>query len=177
MPFEALTASLPLYAKDIELNLVRLVADNVLSQQQKWGCFVACAFAIGQPAVLEAVEAEAASHLSREASLAAKSAATIMAMNTVYYGSINLLRNHDYRSEPPKLSMLALATPGVDKIDFEIWALAVSAIANCETCLNVHEGELHKRGLTLEPVQTALRIAAVINALSTVLRAEQLKAA
>ena len=67
--------------------------------------------------------------------------------------------------------MEALANPGVDKVDFELWALAVSALSNCEACLNSHEVELHKRGVPIERVQAALRIASVINALSVVLRA------
>jgi alkyl hydroperoxide reductase subunit D len=55
----------------------------------------------------------------------------------------------------------------VDKIDFELWAFAVSAIANSAASLNAHEAELHKRGVSLEQVQSALRIAATINAAAT----------
>lgn len=177
MSFDDLSVRLPHYAKDLEINLARLFADDTLTEQQKWGCFLACAFALGQPEVLDAVSGEARKRLNNEAMIAAKMAATIMAMNTVYYGAVNLFQNHDYRSEPPRLSMLALANPGVDKIDFELWALAVSALSNCQTCLNVHEAELHKRGTPLEVVQTALRIASVINAIAVVLRAEPSQAA
>jgi alkyl hydroperoxide reductase subunit D len=177
MNFDDLAVRLPSYAKDLEINLARLSADDTLTEQQKWGCFVACAFALGQGEVLEAVSSEARTRLSDEAIVAAKTAATIMAMNTVYYGAVNFFQNRDYRSEPPKLSMLAMANPGVAKIDFELWALAVSALSNCQTCLNVHEAELHKRGTPLEVVQTALRIASVINAIAVVLRAEPSQAA
>lgn len=177
MSFDDLAVRLPPYAKDLEINLARLSADDVLSEQQKWGCFVACAFALGQSDVLDAVLGEARKRLSEPAMVAAKTAATIMAMNTVYYGAVNLLQKRDYRSEPPRLSMLAMANPGVEKIDFELWALAVSALSNCATCLNVHEAELHKRGTPLESVQTALRIASVVNAVATVLRAELPQAA
>lgn len=45
-------------------------------------------------------------------------------------------------------------------------------MANCASCLNTHEAELHKRGVSLERVQAALRIGAVVNAVNVVLRAE-----
>lgn len=172
MSLSKLLDALPPYAADLRINLARLAADTVLSEQQKWGCFLACAFAVGQSQVLDALNAETAGRLSEAGRSGAKSAATIMAMNTVYYGAVNLLNNHDYRADPPGLSMLALGSPGVDKIDFEIWAFAVSALSNCEACLNSHEAELHKRGVTIEQVRAALRIASVINAVSVVIRAE-----
>lgn len=176
MSLSNLAVSLPLYAEDIKINIARLATDTVLTDQQKWGCFLACAFAAGQKQVIWAVEDEAATIMSDSARNAARSAATIMAMNTVYYGAVNLLDNHDYREEPPGLSMLALANPGVDKIDFELWAFAVSALTNCGPCLNSHEAELHKRGVPIERLQAALRIASVVNAMSVVLRAEEVNA-
>jgi len=172
MSLTILTVSLPGYADDLKINLARVATDTSLTEQQKWGCFLACAITVGQPAVVSAVAAEANSRLTAEARKAAQVAATIMAMNTVYYGAVNLLRNHDYRAERSNLSMTALADPGVDKIDFELWAFAVSAISNCAACLNTHEAELHKRGVELERVQAVLRIAAVVNAVGVVLRAE-----
>lgn len=172
MSLQDIRNALPEYAQDIKHNLDALVAETTLSDQQKWGCFLACAYAAGEPTFIRAIEHETDARLSAEAKIAVKKAAAIMAMNTVYYRAINLLQNHDYRAEPPNLSMAALSNPGIDKIDFELWALAISAVSGCGSCLNAHESELHKRGVSLLRVQTALRIAAVVNAASAVLRAE-----
>lgn len=177
MSLIALQNALPAYAEDLRKNLERLAGESLLSDQQKWGCFLACAFALGVPLVAKAVRAEAETRLTPEAKSAANAAAAIMGMNTVYYGAINLLANHDYRSAPVNLSMTALTSPAVDKIDFELWAFAVSAMSNCAACLNSHESELHKRGVTPERVQAALRIAATINAIGVVLRGEAAMAA
>ncbi len=68
--------------------------------------------------------------------------------------------------------MNVLASPGVDKADFELWSTAVSAVNGCGACLDAHEGELKKLGLSAQQIQTALRIAAVVNAVSRVLTAE-----
>ena len=57
MSLDALRETLPAYAKDLSLNLSSLAAETLLTDQQKWGAFVASAYAVGQPAVVKAVEA------------------------------------------------------------------------------------------------------------------------
>jgi alkyl hydroperoxide reductase subunit D len=178
MSLDTLRDALPAYAKDISLNLSSLAAETVLSDQQKWGAFVASAYAVGQTDVLRAVEAAAqAAGLSPEALTAAKAAAAIMGMNNVYYRSLHLLSNGEYRTLPARLRMNGLANPGVDKADFELWATAVSAVNGCGMCLDAHEAELKKHGVTAPQIQAALRIAAVVNAASRILAAETAAAA
>lgn len=158
---------LPEYAKDIKLNLSTLAGDESLSQQQLWGCFLACALATRQADVITAIEADATSRLSAEARNAACGAATIMAMNNVYYRSVHLMTNKEYQNLPAKLRMNLIGNPGVDKVDFELWSFAVSAISGCGMCLDAHETHLVKAGLSTEQIQCALRIAATVNAAAT----------
>jgi alkyl hydroperoxide reductase subunit D len=173
MSLETLRAALPAYAKDINLNLSSLAAETVLSDQQKWGAFLASAYAVGVPAVVKAIEAEASANgLSVEAANAAKAAAAIMGMNNVYYRALHLLHNQEYRTIPARLRMNIIANPGVEKIDFELWCTAVSAINGCGMCLDSHEAELKKHGVPAAQIQTALRIAAVVHAASAIARAE-----
>ena len=173
MSIYALRDTLPDFALDQKRNLDDLVAETLLTDQQKWGALLACAYATSNPTLIRQMEGAASPHLSDGARNAAKIAATVMAMNTVYYGALNLLANHDYRGAPAHLSMTALQQTEVEKIDFELWSFAISAMTNCGACLNVHETELHKRGVTLERVQAALRIAATVNAASVALRIKQ----
>jgi len=178
MSLDALRETLPAYAKDLSLNLSSLAAETLLSDQQKWGAFVASAYAVGQPAVVKAVEAAATeAGLSPEALNAAKAAAAIMGMNNVYYRAVHLLSNKEYGTLPARLRMNVLANPGVEKVDFEIWSTAVSAVNGCGMCLDAHEAELKKHGVTAQQIQAALRIAAVVNAVSRVLAGEVAAAA
>ncbi|MBU4039514.1 MAG: carboxymuconolactone decarboxylase family protein, partial [Alphaproteobacteria bacterium] len=62
--------------------------------------------------------------------------------------------------------------PGVDKMDFELWSTAVSAVNGCGSCLDAHEGALRKHGVPATQVQAALRIAAVVHAASRIAAAE-----
>jgi alkyl hydroperoxide reductase subunit D len=172
MSLDTLRETLPAYAKDLSLNLSSLANETTLTDQQKWGCFLASAHAVGQPGVVAAVEAAAtAAGLSPEAADAAKAAAAIMAMNNVYYRALHLLSNPEYRTLPARLRMNVIANPGVEKVDFELWCTAVSAINGCGACLDSHEGELKKHGLAAPQIQAALRIAAVVNGVSRVVQA------
>jgi alkyl hydroperoxide reductase subunit D len=178
MSLDALRETLPAYAKDLSLNLSSLAAETLLTDQQKWGAFVASAYAVGQPAVVKAVEAAATdAGLSPEALNAAKAAAAIMGMNNVYYRAVHLLSNKEYGTLPARLRMNVLANPGVEKVDFELWSTAVSAVNGCGMCLDAHEAELKKHGVTAQQIQAALRIAAVVNAVSRVLAGEVAAAA
>lgn len=177
MSLEALKTAVPEYAKDLKLNLSSLARETILDDQKKWGAFLASAHAVGVPAVVRAVEAEIADKLSPEAISAAKSAAAIMGMNNIYYRFVHLSSAKDYKTLPAKLRMNVIANPGVDKADFELWSLAVSAINGCGACIDSHEAELRRHGVSAEQIQTAVRIASTLNAIAAVLKAESALAA
>jgi alkyl hydroperoxide reductase subunit D len=172
MSIDALRDHIPDYAKDIRLNLGTLASETVLSDQQKWGSFLASALAAGNAAVIKAVAAEIDGKLSTEATTAAKAAAAIMGMNNVYYRATHLMSAKDYATMPAKLRMNVIGNPGVDKVDFELWSLAVSAVNGCGMCLDSHEKVVRKAGLSADQVQAALRIAATVNAAAQTLTAE-----
>lgn len=168
MSIENLKDKIPDYAKDLKLNLSTLAADETLSKQQLWGTFMATALAGRNATVIALIEAEAAQHLAPQALEAAKAAAAIMAMNNVYYKFTGMM-DDEYKTMPAKLRMNVLADPGADKIDFELWSLAVSAINGCLFCIKSHEKKVTAGGITREQVQTAVRIASVVQAVSAVL--------
>ncbi len=161
---EDLRNALPEYAKDIKLNLSNLAAEETLNPNQLWGTYLACAMATKQRDVIEAISNEAANHIGEDVRGAACGAATIMAMNNVYYRGVHLMSNKEYQSLPAKLRMTFIAGHGTDKVDFELWCFAVSAINGCGMCMDAHEAQLKKEGMTPEQIQAALRIAATVNA-------------
>lgn len=169
MSIDALRDLIPAYGKDISLNLSSLSNETVLNDQQKWGCFLASVHAIGVAPVVRAIEAAVADKLSPEAADAARAAAAIMGMNNIYYRSLHLMKNQEYTTLPARLRMNVIANPGVDKLDFELWSTAVSAINGCGACLDAHEGELRKHGVPNVNVQAALRIGAVVHAASRII--------
>jgi len=169
---EALRETIPDYAKDIRINLSQITNDTLLSEQQKWGALLAAAYATGWAPLIRAVRDDTESRLSPTAVNAAKSAAALMTMTNTYYRALHAMKNTEFTTLRTGLRMNVLADPGVDKGDFEFWALVVSAINGCGACLDAHEEELRKRDWPATHVQAGLRIAAVINAVASVLRAE-----
>ncbi|MBS0297195.1 MAG: carboxymuconolactone decarboxylase family protein [Proteobacteria bacterium] len=176
MSLDALRDALPAYAKDLSLNLSTLAAETTLDDQQKWGTFLASAYAVGTPEVVRQIEAAAEPFMTPEARDAAKASAAIMGMNNIYYRALHLMHNQEYRTLPARLRMNVIASPGAPKLDFELWSTAVSAINGCGACLDAHEAELRKHGATNVQVQAALRIGAVVNAVSRVMAAESAQA-
>lgn len=176
MSLEDLRNALPEYAKDLKLNLGSLATEPVLTQQQLAGTFIASALASRNAQVVQAITAEFAPKLSPEALTAAKAAASIMGMNNVYYRFTHLVGG-DYPKLPAKLRMNIMAKPGVEKVDFELWSLAVSAINGCGMCMEAHEKVVLHGGLSKEAVQAAVRIAATVHAVAATLDGEQALAA
>jgi len=172
MSLEIIKGTLPDYAKDLKLNLSSLAAETVLSAQQLAGTFISTALAARNARLTQAVMAEFGPKLSAEALEAAKGAAAIMGMNNVYYRFIHLAGAEDLQKLPARLRMNIIGKPGVAKEDFELWALAVSAVNGCGLCIESHVHELRQRGLGAEQIQAAARIGAVVHAIAAVLDGE-----
>jgi len=172
MSIEALKDRLPAYAKDIKLNLSSIVNSTALTKQQLWGAILASALAARNETVIEAAAGAARQNLSPEAQEAAKAAAAVMAMNNIFYRATHLIGDPELSKMPARLRMNVIANPGVDRLDFELWSLAVSAINGCGMCLQSHAHEVKGKGASREAVQDTLRIAAVIHAAAVILESD-----
>jgi alkyl hydroperoxide reductase subunit D len=170
---DELKGALPEPAKDIRLNLSSLASETILSDVQKAGTFIVSAIATRNASVTKALIGEFASRLTAPELAAAQSAAAIMAMNNVYYRFTHLASSEDYRQMPAKLRMNAMAKPGTDKITFELWSIAVSAINGCGMCIDSHERVLREHGVSAEAIQAVVRIAATVQAAATVLDTQE----
>jgi lipoyl-dependent peroxiredoxin subunit D len=172
MDVTTLKNALPDYAKDLRLNLSAVLSPEGapgLSPQQIAGVALASAVAARNPALLAAIEAAATPALDAAHVTAARAAASIMGMNNVYYRFVHLVGNDEYGKLPAKLRMNVIGAPGIDKTDFELYSLAVSAINGCGACVAAHEKVVRKTGVTADGVQSAVRIAAVIHGVAVAL--------
>ncbi len=173
MNLNELLETVPAYARDLKLNFSSLSQQPELTKQQIWGTMVASVVASRNDELTQAVLAEASAHLTPQALEAAKGAAAVMGMNNVYYRFLHLASNEKYRTMPARLRMNIIRTHGVDAVDFELWCAAVSAINGCAACVDSHEKVVREKGLSEEAVLAAVRLAAVVHGLATVLDAER----
>ena len=161
---ERIREQLPDPAKDTKLNLQTVLRGGALTDDQRWGVAVACAIASRNPELRAAVTAEARDAVGTEVLEDAVAAATLMAMNNVYYRFRHVIGKPGYSKMPARLRMNRLVRPATDKTTFELVCLAVSAINGCEACMRSHEKVVLDGGLSEEHVHDAVRIAAVIQA-------------
>lgn len=167
---------IPGYAKDLKLNLSSVLTVQGapgLSDIQIAATALASAIAARNTLFTRELEAAIGAGLDEASLTAAKAAAAIMGMNNVYYRFLHLADDQDYANMPARLRMNVIGSPGVDKADFELYSLAVSAVNGCGLCITAHEKELRKAGVSKEAIQSAVRIASVIHAVANVLEYEQ----
>lgn len=166
---EALRDTIPEPARDIRLNLQSVLAQGSLTPAQRWGVAVASAAASRHPGLLAAVRESAVQEAGDAVVDDGLAAAALMGMNNVYYRFRHLIGKPSYGDMPARLRMTRIARPATNKVDFELFCLAVSAINGCETCMGAHEKVVVDGGLSEEQVHDAVRVAATIHAAAVAL--------
>jgi len=172
MTLDTIRDSLPDHARDLKLNLGSVLTPAGapgLSEKQIWAVAVASAIASRNVEFAHQLEALAAAHLDEAHLNAARAAAAIMGMNNIYYRFLHLVEDGEYSTMPARLRMNIIGNPGIDKLDFELLSLAVSAVNGCGMCITSHEKKLREGGISREQIQSAVRIASVIHAVAGVL--------
>lgn len=173
MNLEDLKSQIPDYAKDTRINLGTAFSREsfpALSEVQQYGLLLATALTVGSEKLKNAVLEAGAAVLTDADIRGAHSAASIMAMNNVYYKSMQLLNDPELAQLPARLRMTVIGNPGISKVDFELYCLAVSAINGCGACLKAHSNELVKHEVSKESIHSAIRIASIVNAAHFVLK-------
>jgi len=151
--------------RDTRLNLQSVLESPSLTPEQRWGVAVACAFAARNEKLKEALLHEARQALGDKADPViedARAAASLMAMNNVYYRFRHMVGKESYSTKRAGLRMNRLVQVLTNKVDFELVCLAVSAINGCERCIQAHEKTVRDAGMPAEKVHDAIRIAATV---------------
>ena len=176
MTLDLIRDAIPDYARDLRLNLGTVLTPAGapgLSEGQIWSIALAAALAARNVPFARQIETLAAAQLAPAQVQAAHAAAAIMGMNNVYYRFLHLVEDPEYQQLPARLRMNVIANPGIDKLDFELLSLAVSAINACGLCISSHEKLLRQHGATREQIQSAVRIAATMHGVAGVLEYRQ----
>lgn len=168
MSLETLKDLVKDYGRDIRINLDSVLSAEGapgLSDTQIFGTFLASAYATKSEKLKELAEEVVSGKLAVEEIEGIKAAVTIMGMNNIYYRYLHLLEGQDeLKKLPAKLRMTIIGKPGIEKVNFELYSLAVSAITGCGMCINAHVHEVKKGGIEELGIQSAIRIASVTNA-------------
>jgi alkyl hydroperoxide reductase subunit D len=162
-----LTTSFADFGKDARLNLQSVLAPgNSLTPAQRWGSAVAAAATARNPQLLESAVASARAEAGDAVVDDALAAASLMAMNNVYYRFRHVVGKPSYGEKPARLRMQRIAKPATNKLDFELFCLVASAINNCEACVRSHEAVVTAGGMSEDVVHDAVRVGAVVHAVA-----------
>ena len=167
-----LAGQVPAPAKDVKINLKNALKSTALTPEQAYGIALACAYNESNEALVLALIADGREkvELSDAVIEDAQAAAALMSMNNVYYRFRHMIGKEVYEQKPARLRMTRLAKPATDKVSFELFSIAVSAINGCEMCIQSHEATLVDHGASEDAIHDAVRIAAIIRSASVSLK-------
>jgi alkyl hydroperoxide reductase subunit D len=166
---EIIKDSIPDHSKDIKLNLDAVINRSLLSVEDTHACAFVAALAAGNGELAFAIMTSGELDNFKAETEAAKTAASLMAMNNVWYPFVEMCNDSELKGLPAGLRMNAYAThAGVSKKKFELYALVASAIGKCHFCVKNHYDVLRKEGMSVQELHHAGKIAAVINAIGKI---------
>jgi alkyl hydroperoxide reductase subunit D len=159
-------SSIPDYAKDTKLNIDAVVKRSTLPVEEAEAVALAAAFATGNSKLWTWVHSQLANRVEADAAL---TAASLMAMNNVWYPYVEMVNDANLTGLPAQLRMNAISTHGgTTKGRFEAYSLAASIVGKCHFCVKAHYETLKKEGYTVEQLRDIGRIAAVMTSVSKV---------
>ncbi len=159
--------ALPEYAKDTRLNLDSVVNRSTLDSVEANGCALAAAMATGNGKLVTFIQSGLEDATERDAAL---TAASLMAMNNVWYPYVEMAEDERLTGLPPQLRMNAISSHGgTTKARFESYSLAASIVGKCHFCVKAHYETLKKEGYSVEQLRDIGRIASVITSVARVL--------
>lgn len=166
---EQVKNSIPDHSKDIRLNLDSVINRSPLSLEDTHAVAFVAALASGNGELAFAIEGSGELDNFEKELNAAKTAASLMAMNNAWYPYVEMTNDPDLKGLPAGLRMNAYANHGgVTKKQFEMYALAASIIGKCHFCVKNHYDLLKKEGMTPQELQHVGKIASVVNAIGKV---------
>ncbi len=166
---EQVKESIPDHSKDIKLNLDSVMNRSGLDEVDAHACAFAAALAAGNGDLAFEISMNGPL-MGTDEREAAKTAASLMGMNNIYYPFVEMTEDPDLKGLPPGLRMNAYANHGgVSKKKFEMYALAASIVGKCHFCVKNHYDVLKKEGMTVTELQAVGKIAAVVAAINKII--------
>ena len=161
--------ALPDYAKDTKLNLDAVIKRSTLDPIEAQCCALAAVFATGNSKLWVWISQQIANPGDPDVN-AAITAASLMAMNNIWYPYVEMAGDEQLKGLPAQLRMNAISSHGgTTKAKFEAYSLAASIVGKCEFCVKSHYDGLKSLGYTVEQLRDIGRIASVMTAVSKVM--------
>jgi alkyl hydroperoxide reductase subunit D len=164
---DQLKEGIPDYAKDARLNIDAVIKRSTLAAEEAEACALSAAFATGNTRLWTWMQSQIEDQKEAESAI---TAASLMAMNNVWYPYVEMADDTNLSGLPAQLRMNAIATHGgTTKARFEAYSLSASIVGKCHFCVKAHYDTLKKEGYSVEQLRDIGRIAAVMAAIAKVM--------
>lgn len=97
------------------------------------------------------------------------SCTALMNTNNIFYRFRHFMNKEFYTNQPAGIKMSIMINPVLGKEFFELLSLAISSVNGCEMCVTSHEQSVLQHGSSEARVFEAVKLAAVIKGLITIL--------
>lgn len=160
------------YLKDLKLNLSAVLKKSK-NLSSKEAVLLGLATAVNSQS---AVLMESFGKMAREEGVSEEELAevhacvSLMNTNNIFYRFRHYLSRNEYYSKTPAgFRMGIMMNPILGKEFFELLSLAISALNNCEACIQSHEASVKQQGASEGKVYDAIRLVAIVKGLVVML--------
>ena len=156
----------PIYF-DISQNLQNTFSNPALSEKLTLSIAIAIAtneknYALKSTIVNHALQ----HHLSNDDINDILATVAIMNMNNTLYKFKHFINHDEYLKKPSGLKMTSKAKPIFGKITFEILALCISIVNNCQVCTIHHEEKCRELQISTDEIYAAIQLTSTIKSIS-----------
>jgi alkyl hydroperoxide reductase subunit D len=158
------------YIRDARINLKNVLTSQSFTPKEAY--LLALSIAVNEKnRVLMASFTELATRngASEEEIAEIHACASLLTVNNVFYRFRHFIKKESYQTMPAGIKMTIMMNPVLGKEFFELVSLAVSAVNGCEMCVTSHEASVLKQGADEQRVFDAIRLAAVVRGISTII--------
>jgi alkyl hydroperoxide reductase subunit D len=159
------------YIKDLKIN-VSNVLNNTQYLNKKEALLLAYAVAVNEKFDLlkDSFYKQAQEAGATDAELAEIiSCTSLMNANNIFYRFRHYVKKDFYTNTQAGIKMSIMMNPVLGKEFFELVSLVVSSINGCEMCITSHEHSILQHGGTESRIFEAVKLAAIIKSLITVI--------
>ncbi|MCF8448761.1 MAG: carboxymuconolactone decarboxylase family protein [Taibaiella sp.] len=159
------------YIRDLKLNVSSVLGSNNLTRKEAYLLALSVAVNEKNDTLIDAFEGLAVREGAAPDEIAeTHGCASLMGVNNIFYRFRHYMHDVEfYNKQPAGLRMSLMMNPALGKPLFELMSIVISAVNGCERCVTSHEHSVKELGADEPRIYDAIRLAAVIKGLCTVI--------
>lgn len=159
------------YIRDLKLNVSSVLGSTNMTRKEAYLLALSVAVNEKNDTLIDAFEGLSVKEGASADEIAeTHGCASLMGVNNIFYRFRHYMHDVEfYNKQPAGLRMSLMMNPVLGKPLFELMSIVISAVNGCERCVTSHEHSVKELGADEPRIYDAIRLAAVIKGLCTVI--------